>query len=91
MKRKRILTALLAVSVLGFASSCNRASKYADDVVKYADDKIDDYLHGGKSIKPKPKPKRCSSCNGTGYVHDVYYNRYQCSNCGGDGIVYLNF
>lgn len=89
MKRKRILTALLAVSVLGFASSCNRASKYSDDVLDAALKKIDDIENGRTRMKP-PREKRCSRCNGSGIVYDDYYNAYHCSYCGGDGKVYFN-
>jgi len=71
-------------------TGCRQASKYADDIWKAVDDKVDD----GIRIKPPkkmPKQKTCGTCHGSGSVYDIYGYRYECSNCGGDGKVWIDF
>lgn len=70
-------------------TSCGNASKYADDVWRAVDDKIDDGIRV-RPPKKMPKQKTCGTCHGTGVVYDVYGYRYECSNCGGDGKVWLD-
>ncbi len=88
---KKILSLLFLVGCsLFLTTSCRNASRYADDIWRAVDDKIDD----GIRIKPPkkmPKEKTCGTCRGSGYVYDVYGYRYECSNCGGDGKVWFDF
>lgn len=78
------LTVIMACCI---CSSCRNAGKYADDVWKAVDDKVDDI-----KIRPKraPQQKTCTQCNGSGKVYDAYWNAYECSKCGGDGKVLFN-
>lgn len=81
---------IMMSSVACVVTSCRNASRYADDIWRAVDDKIDD----GIRIKPPkkmPKEKTCGTCRGSGYVYDVYGYRYECSNCGGDGKVWFDF
>lgn len=83
-----LLTAFVGSS-LCLTTGCGNASRYADDVWRAVDDKIDD----GIRIKPPkkmPKEKTCGTCRGTGYVYDAYGYRYECSNCDGDGKVWFD-
>ena len=90
--KKLNLFVLLALSLafMGITLSCRNASKYADDVWKAVDDKVDDIGKGRKGPKRPPQQKKCNQCNGTGKVYDIYWNAYNCSNCGGDGKVWIN-
>ena len=82
------LNIILAMFVIILFGSCRQASKYVDD---YADDAYR-YIKNKKSINtPKriPKEKNCSSCHGSGRIYDAYGYVYECTNCGGDGKVWI--
>ena len=86
-----LLLICLNSTLIGVTSSCRQASKYADDVWKAADDKIDDVYRSRKSgPKKPPRKKRCKECNGTGIIYD-YWGAYECSRCDGEGTVYINY
>lgn len=89
-KIARLLSIVIMMSsTVSVVTSCGNASRYADDIWKAVDDKIDD---GIKIRPPKkmPKQKTCGTCHGSGYVYDIYGFRYECSNCNGDGKVWFN-
>ena len=44
-----------------------------------------------KPPKKMTKQKTCGTCHGSGSVYDIYGYRYECSNCGGDGKVWIDF
>lgn len=91
MKKIKLFAVLaLSIAFMGVTQSCRHASKYADDVWKAVDDKVDDLGKGSKGPKRPPKQKTCNKCNGTGKVYDMYWNAYNCSNCDGDGKVWVN-
>ncbi len=93
MKKVKSVMLILAMGfgLMIVSTSCRQAAKYGDDVIKVVDDKVDDAIKG---YKPKPKPGRqvikdCPNCvNGRAY--DPYYNvYYNCSNCGGEGRIWI--
>lgn len=70
-------------------SGCKGGGKYADDIIKAVDDKVDDAAKIVKPNNPKVRPRTidCSQCS-NGIVYDPFYNCYtKCSNCGGNGRV----
>lgn len=85
--KKSAMIFLILTMTCCICSSCRNAGKYADDVLKAVDDKVDDI-----KFRPKkaPRQKTCSQCNGSGKVYDAYWNAYECSKCGGDGKVWYN-
>ena len=88
---KFLLLTVFVGSSLCLTTGCGNASKYADDIWRAVDDKIDDGIRiKPPKIKKTPKQKTCGTCHGTGVVYDVYGYRYECSNCGGDGKVWLD-
>lgn len=80
-KNKKNIILILSLVCISFTLlSCRNVGKYADDVI-----------NGRKSIKIKraPKQKQCGTCHGSGNVY-IYGNWYECSNCGGDGKVWID-
>ncbi len=89
---KVLLLIVLGCCSLCVLTSCRNASQYADDIWRAVDDKIDDGIRiKSPKIKKMPKKKTCRTCHGSGIMYDVYGNRHECSNCGGDGEVWLDF
>lgn len=82
------LKIILAMFVIILFGSCRQASKYVDDV-------CDDIINFIKIRPPRPKirdipqEKDCSSCHGNGRIYDAYGYGYECTNCGGDGKVWI--
>ena len=84
---KKILTILFLVCIALGATGCRNASKYVDDAARY----VDDVVRGKKTVKMKRPPKQhtCKTCNWSGRVYDMYGYSYTCSNCDGDGKVWI--
>lgn len=86
---KKFLFFCICLATMFFCSSCRNASKYADDVLKYADDTFEKVSKKGVKVKKVPKVEEqiCTNCNGLGRVYDINGYQYVCSNCNGDGKV----
>lgn len=75
-----ILAMLIGIGGFCTSSSCSKASKYSDDVLKSVK----------KPKKRAPRERQCQYCGGLGRVYDPYYNSYlNCNGCGGDGRVWV--